>query len=146
MVHGLVLPHELPENQLLAKERRKCMKRLRKQVSCCASLFWGSHSKCHVYCLKLVNSASMHVPRLMVQGYVPVSPTVALLHKPVEWVGEAGRRMTPVQAFVKNIGVDLGLAEATSGRSQHLVPLTGLRLIELLVQTSPVYTNVSGSH
>lgn len=32
VVHGLVLPHELPENQRLAKERRKCIKRLRKQV------------------------------------------------------------------------------------------------------------------
>lgn len=33
VVHGLVLPHELPENRRLAKERRKCMKRLRKQVN-----------------------------------------------------------------------------------------------------------------
>ncbi|KAL8452190.1 hypothetical protein Emed_001497 [Eimeria media] len=81
VVHGLVLPRELPENQRLAKERRKCIKRLRKQ------------------------------------GYVPMSPTVALLHKPAEWVGEAGRRITPVQALVKNIGVDLGLAEAATGTS-----------------------------
>ncbi|KAL8273282.1 hypothetical protein Esti_002783 [Eimeria stiedai] len=82
VVHGLVLPHELPENQRLAKERRKCIKKLRKQ------------------------------------GYVPMSPTVALLHKPAEWMGEAGRRITPVQAFVKNIGVDLGLAAAASHDSE----------------------------
>ncbi|CDJ34954.1 LOW QUALITY PROTEIN: adenylate cyclase, putative [Eimeria mitis] len=70
VVHGLVLPHELPENQRLAKERRKCMKQLRKQ------------------------------------GYVPMSPTMALLHRPAEWVEQAGRRIAP-QALVKNIGVDL---------------------------------------
>ncbi|KAL8431561.1 hypothetical protein Efla_000607 [Eimeria flavescens] len=87
VVHGLVLPHELPENQRLAKERRRCMKRLRKQASCC------------------------------LRGYVPMSPAVALLHRPAEWVEEAGRRMTPMQAFVKNIGADLGLAEAASGTS-----------------------------
>ncbi|XP_026192791.1 uncharacterized protein LOC34622195 [Cyclospora cayetanensis] len=58
VVHGLVLPHELLENQRLAKERRKCIKRLRKQ------------------------------------GYTPMSPTLALLHKPADWVEEAGRHDT----------------------------------------------------
>lgn len=60
------------------------------------------------------------VQAVTTQGYVPMSPTLALLHKPAEWVGEAGRRMTPVQAFVKNIGVDLGLAEAASGTSSRV--------------------------
>lgn len=48
-----------------------------------------------------------------------MSPTMALLHRPAEWVEEAGRRMTPVHALVKNIGVDLGLAAAASGTSAH---------------------------
>lgn len=46
-----------------------------------------------------------------------MSPTMALLHRPAEWVGQAGRRITPLHALVKSTGVGLGLAGSDSGRS-----------------------------
>ncbi|CDJ50309.1 adenylate cyclase, putative [Eimeria brunetti] len=81
VVHGLVLPHELPENQRLAKERRKYLKRLRKQ------------------------------------GYIQMSPTMALLHKPAEWVEEAGRRITPVQALPSGESIAPIIASLVNGFS-----------------------------
>ncbi|CDI73907.1 adenylate cyclase, putative [Eimeria praecox] len=141
VVHGLVLPYELPENKRLAKERRKCMKQLRKQAYSGSTVHSGDgltvsvlpvrrleemktvvHGLVLPYELpenkRLAKERRKCMKQLRKQGYVPMSPTMALLHRPAEWVEEAGRRLTPVHALVKNIGVDLGLAEADSDDSQ----------------------------